>query len=120
MRLIEISRIKDFTTHLFAGDRFDGYLLAEAQFSTDATYTIDGHVNPEFVGEEQMMLPDYREGLVVWKRFRPICYEIIKGRKVPQQFRIIMKLPEALMDTLLSSRDLTGLTEKVSGLFLNI
>ena len=120
MKSIEIESIKNFTTQLFAGTAFDSFLIVEAGFSTAATFAIDGHVNEEFVGEEGMKQQDFREGIVRWEKLRPICYEIIKGKKVPQQFKIVLKLSEEQTEAFLSASGSHYTAEQISGLFLNI
>jgi len=120
MRLFEIEQVKAFTSQLFAGEEFDDFLLYEAQFSTSATFTIDGRVNEPFVGEEQMQLPDFREGFVTWRKLKKICFEIIKGRKVPQQFKVVLKLSEKQTGSFLREKDAASWKEQISALFLNI
>ena len=120
MRLFEIEQVKAFTSQLFAGEEFDDFLLYEAQFSTSATFTIDGRVNEPFVGEEQMQLPDFREGFVTWRKLKKICFEIIKGRKVPQQFKVVLKLSEKQTGSFLREKDAASYQEQISALFLNI
>lgn len=120
MNYFEISKVKEFTAQLFAGTAFDAYLLSEVLISTAATFTIDGHVNESFVGEEGMQSDLYREGLVPWQKIRPVCYEIIKGRKVPSRFRIVLKFPGQMLDQFLEEAGLQGMKEQVGGLFINI
>lgn len=120
MKLYEITHIKEFTAKLFAETAFDEYLLSEAQFSTAVTYSIDGHINEAFVGEEDMQLPEYQEGYLPWKRIRPICYQMIKGRKVPQFFKIVLKLPKQMVDAFVADNEAESAKENISGLFLNM
>ena len=120
MNYFEISKIKEFTAQLFAGTAFDEYLLSEVLICTAATFTIDGHVNESFVGEDGMKSAPFREGLVSWQKIRPVCYEIIKGRKVPSRFRIVLKYPERMLDQFLSESGLQGMKDQVGGLFINI
>ena len=120
MRSIEISNIKDFTSQLFAGTAFDEYLAAEVLISTAATFTIDGRINEGFVGEEEMQLPENREGIIPWKKVRTICFEIIKGKKVPQQFKIVFRMPAAFTRSFVSDAGCQIGAESISGLYLNI
>ena len=120
MKSIEIESIKSFTTQLFAGTAFDSFLAVEASFSTAATFTIDGHVNEEFVGEEDMKRQDFQEGIVRWRNLRPICYEIIKGKKVPQQFKVVLKTSAEQTAAFLTSSGSRYTAEQINGLFLNI
>ena len=72
MRSIEITNLKEFTSKLFAGTEFDDYLAPEIQICTAATFTIDGRLNEGFVGDDEMQLPENREGIVAWKKLRPV------------------------------------------------
>ena len=120
MRSIEITNLKEFTSKLFTGTEFDEYLAPEVQISTAATFTIDGHLNEGFVGTEQIQLPENIEGIVPRKKLRPVCFEIIKGKKVPQQFKIVFKMPAGFtQDFIKESGCLIG-AESISGLYLNI
>lgn len=120
MRSIEITNIKDFTSQLFAGTAFDDYLAAEVEISTAATFTIDGRINEGFVGEEEMQLPENREGIVPWKKVRAVCFEIIKGKKVPQQFKIVFRMPAAFTRSFVGDAGCQIGAESISGLYLNI
>ncbi|MBQ9032272.1 MAG: hypothetical protein IJ106_12585 [Parasporobacterium sp.] len=120
MRSIEISNIKKFTAELFAGERFDRLLTAEVQISTAATFSINGYLNDVFLGEEEMQLPENREGMIRWKKLRPICFEIIKGKKVPQQFKIVFKMPLDMVRSFLKETGCAFSAEQISGLFLNL
>ncbi len=120
MKSISIENIKNFTTHLFAGETFDGFLVTEASFSTITNITIDGHINQDFMGEAELALPENREGAVYWKKLRPLCYEIIKGQKVPLRFRIVFMMPSDFVFQFLSSTGLDFEPVQVNGLFLNV
>ena len=120
MRSIEITNLKEFTSKLFAGTEFDDYLAPEIQISTAATFTIDGHLNEGFVGGDEMQLPENREGIVAWKKLRPVCYEIIKGKKVPQQFKIVFKMPAGFAEDFIRESGCLIGAESISGLYLNV
>jgi len=120
MKCIEISQIKEFTTQLFTGTAFDEFLMSEVQISTAATFTIDGHVNESFVGEEDMQNEEYREGFLLWRKVRPVCFEIIKGRKVPSRFQIVLKLSDRQLDRFLEKAGMQARKNQIGGLFLNI
>ena len=120
MKSTDIENIKNFTARLFAGSDFDGYLVPEAQFSTACAFTIDGHINAGFVGEEGLKLPENREGIVFWKRLRPVCYEIIKGKRVPTRFSIILMAPSQKVIEFLNQSGISHDPADINGLFLNI
>jgi len=120
MRSIEIENLKKFTTALFARETFDGYLVTEASFSTITTITIDGHINQEYMGEADLALPENKEKVVYWKKLRPLCYEIIKGQKVPLRFKIVFMMPSEVVLKFLDDAGLDFEPIEVNALFLNL
>ena len=120
MRAIEIDNLKQFTTALFARDTFDGFLVTEASFSTITNITIDGHINQEFMGEADLALPENKEKAVYWKRLRPLCYEIVKGQKVPLRFKIVFMMPSDVVLKFLDHAGLDFEPVEVNALFLNV
>ncbi len=120
MRSIRIENIKNFTKALFTEDAFDGFLVTEAAFSTITNIIIDGHINKEFMGEAELALPENREEAVYWKKLRPLCYEIIKGQKVPLRFKVVLMMPSDMVLGFLDSAGLDFEPVQVNALFLNI
>ena len=92
MRTVEIADRKDFTEKLFLQDTFDGFLLREASFTTFASFSVDGRFRREFYdSREQELLPD--QDYITWKQARPYCLSVIRGRRLPLRFRMILELP---------------------------
>lgn len=120
MRSYDIDSIKAFTTHLFAKETFDGYLVTEASFSTLVDFSIDGHINADFPDEEEKNLPEYREGIVFWKKLRPFCFEIVKGKRVPLRFKLVFKMPPEFVLRFLQEASLSYDAAQIGGLFLNV
>lgn len=89
MRIYEAADLKSFTTGLFGGDIFDGFLLREAEIVTFNSFKIDGRIRKEFYSSEEA---DESEEYSYWRDIRPVCFNIIKGRRLPVSFRIILKL----------------------------
>ena len=52
MIALSLVDIKDFMNKLLCTDLFDHFLLSEATINTFASYTIDGHLNPDFYSPE--------------------------------------------------------------------
>ena len=114
-----ICDIKLFTQKLFIGETFDRFLLKEAEIVTFNTFSIDGRVHKSFYSEEELtegQIEDYSS----WKTLRPFCFSLIKGKKLPERFSIILKLPKAATEQFLAARKSQRLPEQVGGLFLNI
>lgn len=120
MRLIEVENIKSVTKSLFVNDAFDKFLVTEASISALNTFTIDGHINEQYLDENEIALPENKEGIIYWAKLRPFCYEIIKGKKVPLRFKIVFALPKHLFGAFLKKVDLDMNPEDINALFLNI
>ena len=120
MKSVNIENIKAFTTQLFARETFDGFLVMEAFFSTAVDITIDGHINRDFLSEEELQLPESDEDSVFWKKLRPLCFEIIRGQRVPLRFKIVFKVPSSAIGRFISNACPGFSPEQVNALFLNV
>lgn len=96
MLAIRIKDVKSFMAKLLSADIFDSFLLEEAQIHTFNTFTIDGHQNREFYTKEELEDPEcFPYEYSQWKDIKGICYQLIKGKKVPSFMKIILhKKPE--------------------------
>ena len=96
MLAIQIKDVKIFMSKLLSADTFDSFLLEEVQIHTFNTFTIDGHQNREFYTKEEMEDPGiYPYEYSQWKNMKSICFQLIKGKKVPTFMKIILhKKPE--------------------------
>ena len=119
MRVFEIDNVKRFTSNLFVGDAFDDFLVTEASFSTLTDITIDGHMNREFMGEAELALPE-KDKVIAWRALKPLCYNIIKGQKVPLRFKIIFMLPTQIVLKFLDDEGLDIEPVEINALFLNV
>ncbi len=99
MIALQIKNTKQFMSALLASEAFDGFLLDSAELKTANTYTIDGHVNKDFFGEDDK--PEY--DLSSWKSMRPVCYELIKGKHTPVSFKFILCLTPDKKEELLEA-----------------
>lgn len=93
MLALKINSVKTFMTQLLIGDTFDAFPLAEASITTFNTFTIDGRVNKEFFDTDtQDILTQNSVIYSRWKKIKPFCRSIIRGKLLPLQFRIIFQL----------------------------
>ncbi len=106
MRSIIIEDIKKFMSDLLVGNEFDNFLVSEVSITTTNTFTIDGHINKNFFSPEELEERKDKE-LSFWSEIKPVCYELIKGKKTPWKFKIVfMKRIED--------------NEQIDGLFINV
>lgn len=91
MLAIQIKDIKTFMSKLLNGNTFDSFLLEEAQIHTFNTFTIDGHQNRDFYTKEELEDPEiFPYEYSQWKDVKAICFQLIKGKKVPSFMKIIL------------------------------
>lgn len=91
MLAIKIKDVKPFMAKLLSADTFDSFLLEEAQIHTFNTFTIDGHQNREFYTKEELEDPEiFPYEYSCWKEMKGICFQLIKGKKVPTFMKIIL------------------------------
>ena len=115
---IKIENNRDFTRKLFIEDVFDDFYLNKAEFVTNCRFEVDGELMMNFFDEEeQKSLSLEGRRFCLWKELKPFCYQIIKGRRAPLSFRILLsasaRIPECR--TLLENAVETGV---VSGFVL--
>lgn len=119
MNAIKIDDIKTFMNKLLLKDDFDSFLLEEASITTYNTFTIDGHIMKAFYTNEEF---DELESntLSYWKAIKPICFELIKGKKLPIKFKLVFKLDNKGISKLLSESNLPFNEDEIAGLYFNI
>lgn len=119
MESFNVKDVKRFMAKLLLHEDFDQYEVQEAEIVTDIVFKIDGHVQKSFYSEEE-----YEELgcplLIKWKKLRPICYEIIKGKRTPVKFRFVLKLAEEELREITDGLELGFTRQDIGGLYLNI
>lgn len=112
-----IEDVKKLTDLLFVQETFDRFLMSEAHFVTGITIDLDGTMNSEYYDTDELSsLPD--QHTVTWGAMKKLCFQIIKGRKLPRRFRIVLKLAEADISPWLVKNRLNTASDAVNGLFI--
>ena len=60
------------------------------------------------------------EELSSWKMIRPYCFSLIKGKKLPGSFQIVLQMPPQAVDKFVTGHQLPLKADQVNGLYLNI
>ncbi|MDD3251855.1 MAG: DUF5721 family protein [Lachnospiraceae bacterium] len=115
----KMEELRTFTAQLFLKEIFDGWLVREAVIVTFNSFTIDGHIRQGYYSEQELEENKIEE-LSSWKVLRPICYSLIKGRKLPESFQITLQLPPDDVEEFLRNAQLDLTVNQVQGLYLNI
>ncbi len=118
---LKIKNVKQFMQKFLAGEDFDSFLLEEASISTYNTFLIDGHQNRAFYSTEEWEDRETRPyDLSTWKALRPICFDLIKGRRTPASFRFVLHLIPDYNASILQKEECAVTPEQVKAFVLNI
>ena len=121
MIALKIKNIKQFMSKLLAGDTFDSFLLEEAAISTYNTFTIDGRENRAFYTSEEWEDKEIRPyEFTQWKKIRPVCFDLIKGKRTPTAFQFVLHLIPDYASSLLEKGDTAVTADQVKAFVLNI
>ncbi len=119
MIALKIEDLKLFTSKLFVGEVFDQFLAKEAVIVTFNTFTIDGNIRSTYYSKEE--LEEMNTGqLSTWAMMKPFCFSLIKGKRLPVSFRIILQMSKEGTERFLASRQIAFTPDQVKGLYLNI
>ena len=119
MIALRIEDIRQFTSKLFVGEIFDRFLLKEASIVTFNSFTIDGRIRQGYFTEEELEEGKIEE-FSFWRMAKPFCFSLIKGKKLPGSFRIVLQPDTATVERFLNANQIGLTAEQVSGLYMNI
>jgi hypothetical protein len=80
--------VKKFMNLLLRETAFDVFRVHSGEITTCCTFKIDGTMNKDFFAET----PD--GGRCPWSALRPVVFDIIKGKKLPKLFKLVLAVPE--------------------------
>lgn len=113
-----LPELKTAASCIFSKEIFDYFLVKEITISTSNTFHIDGKIHPDYYTEEEKEL--LRDSAYSdWKTLRPFCYQLIKGKKLPQSFRLVFQLSQSNIEKFLTQYHLPYQTSDISGLYLH-
>ncbi|MDD6212028.1 MAG: DUF5721 family protein [Clostridiales bacterium] len=110
MIALSIEDIRDFTSKLFLKETFDSFELVEADFNTDFSVSLDGHLTE----------PEKGQCYAGWSRVKPLAFQVIKGNRLPHRFHIVLRLSDSNMANTIKSTGFSYSVEEVGGLYINI
>ena len=104
-----------------AGEAFDAFLLEEASISTYNTFTIDGRENKSFYTSEEWDDREIRPyEFTAWKKIRPVCFDLIKGKRTPTSFHFVLHLIPDHTASILQKGDTNITADQVKAFVLNV
>jgi len=115
MIALQITDLKAFMHTLLKNTTFDNFLLQEATLQVAISYVIDGHINHTFFEEDAC--PRDRQEFISYGEVRPTLFELIKGKRTPLAFQLVLQLSPERSSILFPD----GLqNHAIKGLVLNI
>jgi len=119
MIALKIEEQKTFTSGLFIGEMFDGFLVREATVVTFNSFTIDGRIRHGYYSDEE--LEENRiEEFSSWKVLKPVCFSLIKGKRLPESFRIVFMLSPDAKERFVEKHVPGMQPDLAGGLYLNV
>ena len=121
MKAYRIKDVKNFMGKLLGSESFDSFLLAEGTIATYNTFIIDGHMVKEFfTGDvnDDNNLPPYE--FSEWKTMRSLCFDLIKGKRTPVNFKLVLHLKPEIISQILEKGDSAVSASDVKAFVLNI
>lgn len=119
MVALKIEEQKNFTEGLFLKELFDSFLVTEANIVTFNSFTINGRVRQGYYSEEEMDEKGIGE-FSAWKTIKPFCFSLIKGKRLPESFRIVFALPPESKERFVKRFVPDMAPGQVGGLYLNV
>ena len=116
---LRISNVKHFMSELLVNSAFDNMLVSEISISTYSNFILDGHINKSYYSQEELDSLE-NQMLVPWKKLKSICYDLIKGKKLPLKMKIIFFLPDSEVNQILVKSEARIADKNIVGLCLNV
>ncbi len=121
MKAFELTDKKEFMHLLLRSEIFDNFLLSEASIHTSAKYDIDGRINKSFYSADELTeLQLEHLDYLPYSRLRPVCFELIKGRRTPTYFKLVLMLSPANLQNTIQASGTSILPADILAAYLNI
>lgn len=123
MIALEIKGTKNIMNALLLTGQFDSFLVEEAVITTFNTFRIDGHLVADFYsGEELEELENNQKSTVFsyWSDIRPVCFQLIKGKKTPVSFKVVLHAAPQLVEKIAANPECGVAANLIRSLILNI
>ncbi|MCH5266342.1 MAG: hypothetical protein J1F02_10615 [Lachnospiraceae bacterium] len=86
MIVLKIENVKEFMSHLFAGEMFDRFHVNGCEVTTFVEIQTDGRCHSEWFDTDERV--EDSTGLVTWQQLKTMIFSLIKGKKTPERLRI--------------------------------
>lgn len=101
-------------SHLLLKPTFHRFSFVEGEVTTYNKFQIDGHLHKDFFDEKPAQEFSY------WKDVQPFFLSVIKGKRTPLDFKIILSLAKEDVPAFLKWHASSFRPEEIQGLYLNL
>lgn len=119
MTALQIKNTKNFMNALLISEQFDTFLVEEATITTFNTFHIDGHIVKDFFTSEELE-SDAPSDFSLWKDIRPVCFQIIKGKKTPISFSVVLHANDQIIEKIAATPECEVAASLIRSLVFNI
>ncbi len=116
MIALSLTEVKECMSKLLLSETFDSFLFIEGEITTYNTFTIDGYLHKDFFAENEAPSQEYS----LWKDMREHCFSLIKGKRTPLGFKVVLGLSDGNIEKLIQQQSLDFELEDVRGLYINL
>ena len=115
---LKVVDIKNFTKNIFIDEVFDNFVTSSVEVVTFNKFNVDGRINMNWYSDEEK--EDVKDEYSKWSVLKKYAYDMIKGNRVPQSFKIVLLLSKENMFNTLARYQYQISDKDVEGLFMNI
>lgn len=123
MIALEIKGTKNMMNVLLRSEQFDSFLVEKAVVTTFNTFHIDGHLVKDFYDSEELEELEKNEKSTLfsyWNEIRPVCFQLIKGKKTPVSFKVVLHAAPLLVEKIAANPECGVAASLIRSLVLNI
>lgn len=123
MIALEIKGTKNIMNALLISGQFDAFLVEEAVITTFNSFHIDGHLVKDFYSSEEWEALENSQRSTVfscWQEIRPVCFQLIKGKKTPVSFKVVLHAAPQLVEKIACDPACEVAASLIRSLVLNI
>ena len=123
MTALELKVTKSIMNSLLASEQFDSFLVEEATITTYNTFHIDGHLIRDFYTSEELEEIEQKKKTTLfsyWSDIRPICFQLIKGKKTPVSFKVVLHAAPELTEKIAATPECQVAANLIRSLALSI
>ena len=123
MTALEIKVTKNIMNALLILEHFDSFLVEETVITTFNTFHIDGHLVQKFYSSEELdelKSNGKSTSFSHWGDIRPFCFQLIRGKKTPVSFKVVLHAAPSLIEKIAANPDCGVAANLIHSLVLNI